>query len=153
ASQYQQLVDLPGAPAAAWTALARTLLAQNARLAPAARDWTGVERALEQAAQAPADALAVLLVRAGLLLVQGQAEQAQALLEQACRDHPTQLAVWSARVAVAEGRGQADAARAVWAEAERHLGDSVELRLARAASCARRGGREARRALAGLGQG
>jgi predicted Zn-dependent protease len=140
AAQYRALVSLPGAPDDAWTRLARALLRRNRALSPRQRNWNEVARALDRAAKAPGQAGAVAVLRADLLLAEGQEEEGRAALGAARRQFPKELTAWtaSADLALRDNR-PAEALR--WLEnAGAQFGDRLELRLARADYWANQGG-------------
>jgi predicted Zn-dependent protease len=139
AAQYRALAALPSAPDEAGTQLARALLRRNLALAPRQRNWGEVTRALDRAARAPGQAGAVAVLRAGLLLAEGQEEEGRAALEAARRQHAGELTAWTASADLAARDGRPDEALRLLEEAGARLGERVELRLARADLWARQG--------------
>lgn len=148
--QYRAVSKAPDAPAETAALVARTLLMSNLRLPAAQRNWSEVERAIEQAEKTSPDGLAIALLRADLLAVQGQLAAARKLLSEARQKHPNSAAVWCAIIDVAVREGRQQDALAVLAEAEKKIGDRVELRLARTRLEVLVRGRDARPALEAL---
>jgi tetratricopeptide (TPR) repeat protein len=148
--RYNRL--LPQRPAVAIN-LAGLLMRRNLRLAPRERRWPEVEAMIERAAQAAPDAPDVPILRAELLVQQGQVPRARELLRGAIAQHPDQQAIRLALAQLELRRGERDAVPALLDEAERASGDSIDLRLARAAYWEARGGAGATEALAKLASG
>jgi tetratricopeptide (TPR) repeat protein len=140
AVQYLALVNLPGAPDDAWTWLARVLFRRNRALAPRQWNWNEVIRTLDRAAKAPGQAGAVAVLRANLLLAEGQEEEGRAALEAARRQFPKELTAWTASVGLALRDGRMFEALRWLEEAGSHFGDRPELRLVRADCWAKQGG-------------
>lgn len=129
-TQYRELLQRPDAPKAAAAELARVLVARQ--LARGERDWRDVRAILDQAARAQPDAPDAPLLRAHLLMLDQQWDQARAELEKARRAFPKKVEPWAALIELAEAQGQRAEVTRLLGAAERDVGDKVELRLARA---------------------
>ena len=150
--EYWQAVKLVPVPKGAWTALGRALLVRNLRLPPHLRDWQEVEQVLDRAAQCPAEAVALSLLRADVLVARNQPESAREELEQAHRGQPERVELWIALAGLAEQQGRTAEALRLLDEAGRRFGDRADLYRARVRFWSRREGAEARHALADLGR-
>jgi tetratricopeptide (TPR) repeat protein len=152
-SELRQVVRLPRPATGAWSALARALLVHNRQLAPAQRDWSELEQALDRASREQEGVIPLLLLRAELLAAREDYAEARRLLERVRDEHPGVVEVWRALADLADRQDKPAAALAILDEAQRRLGNRLEWRLARLQSWARRGGAEARRHLAALEPG
>jgi tetratricopeptide (TPR) repeat protein len=145
--EYQQLVNLPGAPETAATDLVRLMISRKLRLPPERRQWQDAEHLLDQVAQRQPASVELLLAKGELLAAQKKTREAADLLSQAragCND--ARLWLQAAQYAEqADGNGAA-----ALDEAEKALGDSVELRLKRGALLLGRSHAELVRALPAL---
>jgi tetratricopeptide (TPR) repeat protein len=145
-AEYRQIL---GRVPSAGVQVVRLLIARNLRLAPAARNWQEAEQLLDRAAKANPNGPELAILRADLLLAQGQLPQARRLLEKACDQQPDRLDLWLALASVM-GQEKPEKLLETLAGAERRLGDRVELRLARARYWSRQPQAEATAALAKL---
>ena len=149
---YQQAVVLPGAPGTAWLQLARLGMALNLRLPAQQQDWKQVEGDLDQAAKRLPGFPGVTILRAQLLSIQNQPDQALLLLEHERDRRPEQIELWAALVGLAEGHLQHDRAQALLQQTRKQLGDTEAVRLLAAGYWSNRPPSEARPMLAGLAQ-
>jgi tetratricopeptide (TPR) repeat protein len=127
--------------------VAQLLIARNVALPEDKRRWSEVDQAVDEAARASSDSLAVTLLRADALTGRGQLDAARDLIQEARDKQPDQVAPWIALANLAGRQGKPEAILSVLDEARRRLGDRVELRLARASYWGQRGGKEAHKAL------
>jgi tetratricopeptide (TPR) repeat protein len=147
--EYQLVMQMPKAPAAAWLEAARLLIERNLRSAEP--DWAEVSLLLDQAATLRPVPPDVALLRAEVLAAQSRVGEAAELL---LKEYPDKRArpveIWVGLSVLSERREKADEVLALLQEAEHLLGDRVELRLARAGWWVRRGGPQAVQALRDL---
>jgi tetratricopeptide (TPR) repeat protein len=149
--EYQQLMQLPNAPAAAWVEAASVLISRN--LKSKRPDWAAVERILAQAETLRPVPVEVKLLRAEMLADQSKfAEARAALAGEAGTTDNRPLDVWVGLANLEQRQGRSDAALAILDDAQRQLGDRLELRLARCRIWSVRGGAAAVRALDELGR-
>jgi len=163
AIQQQRIaLGLPGAPADGLIQLARWLL-QNARQQHDPVSAKDAQSLLEKAAEFLPESIEVPLLRAEILVMQGELPKAEKLVEDLRGKKPKELALWLAQARLAEARAaEARAAQARldqppkdkipepdWSVAERLLdetekrfGDTVAVRLARAQYLITRHGKE-----------
>jgi tetratricopeptide (TPR) repeat protein len=146
-AEYQKI--LPKDPALA-PRVAHLMVLINLNLPPEKRNWAEVNQVLDQAAQMLPDATEVPILRAEVLVAQGQAEEAQSLLEAARDAQPTKVELWRALASVWETRGQPEKGLETLDQAVARLGDRLDLRLARAAYWSKPGREGAAEALAKL---
>jgi tetratricopeptide (TPR) repeat protein len=129
-TQYQELLGRPDAPKAAWTELARLLIART--LLRGQTDWREAEFVLQRAAKEQPDAVDVPLLQARLHLIRREWDQARAVLREAQRRFPKHQEPWAALIELAELREQPAEVVRLIGEAEAKTGDSVDVRLAKA---------------------
>ena len=141
--ELRQLLALGSAPAAAWTQLAQLMILRNLRRTPSERDWQGVAESLDQAARATPDSVHVPILRAEVLVAQGQLEAAEESLVAAHDAQPEAVELWVALAALAQRAQDWERAAELLDETEKRLGDSAELRLARATYLVRHLGEDA----------
>lgn len=108
--------------------LAHLLLAANAALPPANRQWAELEQAIKRIPTSPA----ARLVQAELLVAQGQEQDARSLVEAERTRDDQQLAPWLLLIALAEKEDQGRGVLPLLDEADRRVGRRVEWDLARA---------------------
>jgi tetratricopeptide (TPR) repeat protein len=133
-AQYRQLLRLSAAqsdvPAAVLTEMAGLLIALNLQAERA--DWAEVKELLAEA-EKPAPSPEVAVLRAEMLVAQGDFDGARAaLVRKADEKTPRPVEIWAALAALEDRQDHPEAALGLLDEAERRLGDGVELRLARA---------------------
>jgi tetratricopeptide (TPR) repeat protein len=129
--ECRRAVELPGAPAAGRTLLARLMVLQTLRLAPRHRQWDKVVAVLDQAAKADPDSPELAVLRAEVLVEQGKLEEARAFLDKMRQARPKQIEPWTALADLAVRQGKLDEALRLIREAEKRFGDTSALRLAR----------------------
>lgn len=149
--QYRELYAQQ--PAVARIPLAALLMTQVRRQPAASRNWTEVQKLLDEAAAANPDALEVMLLRAQLLAEQGQESRADDLLETARARAPSDIRPWIALVESRIRRQRLDEAQSILDRARQEVGDRFEFRLTGISLALARGGEAARTALEKLGQG
>lgn len=125
--RFQFVADMPGVP----IEIARTLLEKNLQLKPDARQWEPVNEALSRVPNNDETLVDVLLIRAKILAVDGQTEQAHLLLERASERSPGELRLWVARYNAYLDTGELDSAKTILDQAEKSFGRRVELLLGR----------------------
>lgn len=145
--EYRHIASLPGAPASVLEQLTRLLVISNVTLNPSRQDWQTASRLLAQLAEIDSESPAVPVLRADILVAQGDAEKAEELLIAARDRSPKTIDFWLALVALAERRDDADRAERLIEEARVAAGDSVPLRLAQARQLAIRRGADAKESL------
>lgn len=125
------------------TSLARMLISKTLQRAPRERNWTAVERVLDQAEKGIPDTTQITILRADVLAAQDRLGEAERLLQEARQKNPKQSEFLVALASLAARRGD-------WAKAEEFLagsralwGDCTEQRLAQAEYLHKRYGREA----------
>ncbi len=149
-AECRQALALPEPPPGAALLEARLLALQALQAPAAARDWQGVEEALDRAAKAAPESAAVTVLRAEVHVAQGKPDRARAVLEEARGRRPEQPALWVALAALDDREGQPEKAAAVLDQAQMRLGERVEVQVARVMHTARRPGPGADAALAEL---
>ena len=108
--------------------LARLLVARNASLPSASRQWGELEKILKRMPTT----MAAKVLQAQVLVGQGKAEGARALMDAERTRDPKQVEPWLFLVALAEKEDQGKAVLPLLDEAERQAGRRVEWTLARA---------------------
>lgn len=147
--QYEQLINLPGAPESASVDMARLMIARIQRLPIEKQKWDEVERVITAIEKRYPNSAEIILARADLLAARNKTKEAADLVA-AARSRSKDPRVWmqSAQFAeLASGSGLE-----ILDEAERKLGDSVDLRLKKAAILINRATPNARRKLRELEQ-
>lgn len=124
-------VKLPGAPAASWVEFARVLVARNARLPEAQRDWSEAEAALQTAERHYPGGVDAALLRATILHARNETPAAVSLLLELTTLHPRDTAPWTALAALSQQRGETTRVLELLDKAERQLGPSLALSRAR----------------------
>jgi tetratricopeptide (TPR) repeat protein len=147
---FRRIVPRPPAIA---KILAQLVIRQKLAQPPERRDWQEVNDLLDEAAKDKTNELEVALLRAEVLGLRGEIEQARALLRATRDKNPDKAEPWIALAELEERREKFGEALRVLDEAQKALGDRVELRLARVGYWVRRGGEQSRVALAKLEEG
>ena len=129
---FQQLAVLPQPPEGLWLPMAQALLRKNLALPRDQRDWSEVEKSLQQAEKIPAQAVQVVVVRAEMLLARERPAEAAALLKQAREESGQkprggQAPLWVASIRLLAGQGDVAGARKLLAEAPPATADRPEL--------------------------
>ena len=133
--------------------LVRLLIAQNRPRPKDQRDWSEVERLLDEAAKAAPGSAEPVVLRALLYAEQGQNAKAEDALATARSRFPQAVEPWIYEAELLGREKTYDEALSVLDRALQKLGDKVEFRLARAALWVRKGGPQAPAALNGLAEG
>ena len=133
--------------------LAKLLIAQNQQRPKDQRDWSEIERLLDEAAKAAPEAAEPVVLRAVLFAEQDQAAKAMDALETARSRFPKALDPWIAEAQLLGREKKFDDALSVLDRAQKVLGDQVEFRLARASLWVNKGGPQVQEALNGLADG
>ncbi len=128
---YQPVVQSSPDSAPAWQEFARALVIQQLRLPKERRDWKRAKEALDTASKLAPNSPEVTILRAEMLVAQGQGDDAAKLLATAGQEHPDDVNYWIAQAALAQRLGKADEAKKLLDEAEAKLGDRAEIRLER----------------------
>lgn len=145
---YRQLMNVPGVP----IRVAQLLFERNLRLPDGRQDWQEVENAIAMAAETAPESLVVDLLKADVLLVRGNREQAGELLQRLAKENPQQLQPLLALARLSILEQDWERASQQLESAEQQMGDSPELRITRAQYWSVRGGAEALEALGRLAQ-
>jgi tetratricopeptide (TPR) repeat protein len=130
--------------------LARLLLRRQLRLPEKERNWKELEQVLDAVPAQQRQDAEVLLLRAEVLLAQGQAEQARKLAEEGRDRAPREPEAWLFLAELARRQGGAEKFLAVLDEAERRAGRRIEWTLARVRHWAVAGDDRARKQLQAL---
>lgn len=141
AELYRQLAGRMSA--AGLVSAARVLIVRNRQLRPANRDWTTIERMLDEAERREPNTVAVALARAELYAAQGRTADAERVLTAARAALPESAEIWSHSILLAQQQQDWSKVEALLNEAEQKAGDRVELRLTKARYLAQRYGKEA----------
>jgi tetratricopeptide (TPR) repeat protein len=136
--ENQRLLQLPSAPASAWTSLARLRFLQTSRLGTP--NWESVEQTLDQVAQKVPEAVDVPILKAEIRAARGEPDEARQDLETALKKQPKRIELWVAVVDHEDHEKKWLQAQKTLERAEQELGDGVDLRLAKARHLFRRGG-------------
>ena len=145
--EYRQIAALPGAPAAVLAQLTRLLVLMNLRRNPSEQNWNTPNQLLDRLEAIDPEAPTVPVLRAEILVSQGQEHAAEELLTAARDKSPNALEFWMGLVALAERRGDAERAGELLNEAHGAIGDTVPIRLAQARHQANSQGAEAKDSL------
>lgn len=129
---YRQVMALNKVPASGWLDLTRLEIERQLQLDKDKRDFRPALADLARAAKLNEDAPEAIVLRAEIMLAQGDLAGAQALLREARDREPKRPDYWVALGTLAAHRGKRYETINVLDEAEKVLGDCVELRLARA---------------------
>jgi tetratricopeptide (TPR) repeat protein len=124
--EYRRALALPDVPSRVHFDFARLLIIRNMQRGD--KDWSGVEEALNGAADADPEALDAVLLRVQVLLAQIKPDDAQRLVEEARRRKPKEITFHTALAGLALRRNDSKAAGEILKKAEQQAGDSVELR-------------------------
>ncbi len=141
AELYRQLAGRMSA--AGLVSAARVLIVRNRQLRPANRDWTTIERMLDEADRREPNTVAVALARAELYAAQGRTADAERVLAAARAALPESGDIWSHSINLAQQQRDWPKVEALLAEAAEKAGDRVELRLTKARYLTQRYGKEA----------
>ncbi len=106
--------------------LARLLIVQNLQLPELARDWSEVEKLLDQAKEQQEDPVNEVLLRAELLAARGQINAAREVVETARTTQTDRVEFWIALSRLAERSGDARQARVWMGQALSVAGDSKQ---------------------------
>ncbi len=112
--------------------LARLLLARTIRLPREQRDWSEVEKLVNQVNAGEKATLAARLLRIDFLAAREQWDEAQKLTEAMRDEDPRQTRPWLLLIGLAERRKQTEAIPKLVDEAERQAGKNIYWTLARA---------------------
>ncbi|MCE5266389.1 MAG: tetratricopeptide repeat protein [Planctomycetaceae bacterium] len=153
--EYPVLASSAKLPASAVVKFAGLVLLKTMRQAPAARDFTAVEKALANAEKAAPNSAEVLLMRAEVLRARDRAADAERLLADAYAKDPKQPAYLNAAISSAERRSEWAQAEKLLGELKALVGDTPAYRLQQAMFLVRRDGKGAKTAdgLRKLGEG
>lgn len=136
--QYQQILKLPDATAAALIEIARITLVRNLERPEALQNWAEVDSVISRAQKVftsaslpvPSD---LILIEAESKIARKQFDMARELLLKDYSDVATRpLMIWISLAGIEAAQDRADAALALLKDAEQRLGDNVDLRAARA---------------------
>jgi tetratricopeptide (TPR) repeat protein len=129
--ECQRMMAGAAPPPAGWPLLAQLLIAQNLRLPAGQQQWAEIDRVLDRAAEAMADAAEVALLQAETRLARQDSKGAYQTLERARAKQPRQEGLWLASVDLALRDGKPELVRRILTDAEKQLGDGASLRLLR----------------------
>ena len=129
------------------------MIRQNHPLPESQRDWKEVERLIADAVAADPKAAEPEVLRAYMLLEQGQKAKAIDALETARARLPKSVLLWTTQAEMLVLQKEFHKAQELLDQAQQQLGDGVDLRLARARLAMARGGPQVVPALNGLVQG
>ncbi len=141
--EFRRILGAGDAAGSGPAQVVRQALVRALQAPPEARDWTRVERLLNEMERADPQSLDAVRLRAEMLLAQDRAADAEKLLRDATKERPDEIGLWLARTAVAMRQEEWEEAEDVLNEAEAVLDDTVPLRLARARQLIGRYGRQA----------
>lgn len=136
--EYRKL--LPTQPGTVRLPLAQLLIERNRRLPADQRQWAEVEKLIDAGAAAAPRSPDPLILRAQLLLEQGQEAKALDALDTIRRDFPKDSRPWLMEAAVRTRQGRFVEARAILNRARQRLGDRSDLRLSQARLAVAQGG-------------
>ena len=145
--EYQAIVDrtpevrLP---------LARLLIDRNKLRPESQRDWSEVERVIDDASRTTPESPEPIVLRAECLLMQGKTAGAREEIEKARARFPRSVEIRVAQANLLGFEGHVDEALSQLDQARDQLGDQVDLRLARARVWTMKKGPEATKALSDL---
>ncbi len=129
--ECRQASALGGLTRDALTQLASLLIVRTLGLPPSSRDWSQVETALTALEKAEPEGWRAPLLRAEMLVGQGQMQQAEQLLLECQTRIPQELEIRLALAALLRRYQQWERAAQILDQTENDLGDSIRLRLAR----------------------
>jgi tetratricopeptide (TPR) repeat protein len=130
--------------------LAQLLIARNKRLPESQRDWSEVERLINDAQKAAPESPEPVALQAEYLVAQGKPALARQELEKARARLPKSMELWIAQANLLGFQGQVNEALKLLDQAKGELGDQVDVRLARARLWTMKKGPEVARALQDL---
>lgn len=130
--QFRRLVQLGRLPARSKILFARLLIGRNLKRDPAQRDWKEALTMLKEVAQEDPESVDVPILRAEILLAQGQADEAQKLFDGARQRNPKNVELWTRAISAAQRKEDWQRVEALLGEARKKLGDLAALRIARA---------------------
>jgi tetratricopeptide (TPR) repeat protein len=133
--------------------LVRILILKNRSRPETARDWTEVDRLLDQAGRSAPDTPDWPILRAEALAARGRNDAAKTELADAVKRLPNEVAPRLALARLVQRQGDFEACRSALDLAETHLGDRVDIRLARLEAWSGRNGEDADRELAQIAEG
>jgi tetratricopeptide (TPR) repeat protein len=137
--ERRNLAESKDAPLNTRVALIRESIAKISQLSADKRDWSEVDKLLNQLGEVAPNSTAVPLLQAELLIAQDRAAEATKLIETVRDKDPKEIAYWIALVNLAIRENQWDKAGQSLEEAEKKFGDRATLRLARAQFWTRKG--------------
>jgi predicted Zn-dependent protease len=146
----RKLVELPAPPDAVWNLLAQALLEEPGESPGWRRHRQEVQRLLARAERLPAEAATAALLRADLLLLNDERDEAWSVLAQARQQYPDEPALWRAQAALAAGRGDEKSAGALLAEADQRFASRLDYLIERSRQLAGQRGTQAVKALEAL---
>ena len=130
--------------------LARRLIARNKRRPEPERDWSEINRLIDNSAKTAPESPEPAILRAECALTQGKPTVAREELEKARKLFPKSVEIRVAQGTVLALQGRVDEALSLLDQAKNQLGDQVDLRLARARLWTMKKGPEAAKALLDL---
>ena len=133
-------------------ALARLLIAQNQRRPEAQRNWSEVTELINHMDETGSESGERAILRAELLVAQGDQAGARDELEKARSRFPESVEIRIAQAGLAGFQGRAEEALGLLDKAKEELGDRVELRLERARLLASKKGPQVLKVLIDLSQ-
>jgi cellulose synthase operon protein C len=135
--EYQGLLtSLPGVR----PRLAELMILRNRGVPESRRQWDEVERVIAAIEASTPEAVEPALLRAQMLLVQGQEPKAYDVIETARARFPKDVRPWITQVDMLAGQKKFDQAQKLLDQARQPFGDRVDLRLARQRLAVNRGG-------------
>jgi tetratricopeptide (TPR) repeat protein len=146
-AEYYKLIKLGKIPSSGRIVFANLLIRQNLERNVDERNWTPVEKILDDAEKDTPDAFQIPLLRSEMLHAQNRDKEAEEVLLKARDKHPQQLDFWHALVTMATLQKDWDKAEKFLKEFELRMGDCVDLRLTRADYLVQRHGAQSKEAL------
>lgn len=140
--QYQLASRLPQAPATILLDATRVLILVNLQRNTSERNWAVPQALLKEAETLLPDSDQVPILRAEIMVAQGQVAEAQTHLEMARDKQPDSESLWLSLAALAERNDNWDRSLEILNEAQETLGDRVRIRLTRARHILLRGDRD-----------
>lgn len=156
--QYQQVLRLPDATAAALVEIARITLVRNLERPDADLHWAEVEAALARARKPFVDkAVAIppelILIEAEAKAARKQFDTARQILQGPYGDPASRPSIiWVGLASLETSQGRPESALSIVEQAKQHVGDKVELRITRARALAAQKTPESKAAIAQLAE-
>ncbi|NLE36496.1 MAG: tetratricopeptide repeat protein, partial [Pirellulaceae bacterium] len=129
---YRELLKRDDVPPEAWIDFSKLLLVRDSRIPKEQRDFTEFQGAIDKAAELNPDRPEIPVLRANMLLVQGQPAEARDLLHQAVTKSPGQWALWEQLLLLAHNEKEWTQAAELLDEAEKHIEAKASVYMARA---------------------